>query len=304
MSVVRRINLNPEKKDKVLKKLKLYQKMGKLVPHTLKRGYERNIYSANGVPIEIYKRKDSNPQKLILIVHGGVFIMGLMNTYRNLHLEIGKVIDNAAVVVFDYRIVPDHRYPAAHDDMDTAWEFVQTELGYNPRGIVLMGDSSGGNLILSLLLKLRDGNRPMPAAAAVMSPWTDLSASGESYKKNYNNDIIFGRRKSALDEEKIEKLRKCGVFSYAEGTDRNNPYLSPVLGEYHGMPPVLMTAGSHEMLLDDTLTVAEKIKAAGGEVRVIIGEGMFHSYPLFYMLSPAAKKTFKEVLLFLKEHTS
>lgn len=303
MSIVRNINMNPEKKDKAIKKLQLFAKLGKLQPYRLKPGYERTDYDAKGVPLEIYKRKCSESKKIIVIVHGGAFIMGLINTYRNLHPVINIAANDGAVAIIDYRIAPKHKYPAAHDDMRLGWEFLQNNLGYNPCDIVLMGDSSGGNLVLSLLLKLRDEGKSMPAAAIVVSPWADLLAAGASYKSNYNCDIIFGHKKSAPDEAKIKKLLECGVFSYADTADRRNPYLSPVLGDYHGMPPILMTVGSHEMLLDDTLRVAEKIKTAGGNVKVIIGEGMFHAYPLFYKISPTAKEAFKEILSFLNEHT-
>lgn len=300
VSLIRLINVNPEKKDRVVKRLKFYQKLG---PYRLRRGFERADYDANGVPLEIYKRKGTEPRKLVFIIHGGVFIMGLINAYRNLHSVLGTAANGAAVANIDYRTAPEYRYPAAHGDMLTGWEFVQG-LGYKPGDIVLIGDSAGGNLILSLLLRLRDGGKPMPAAAVLMSPWTDFTASGASYTNNYPFDAVFGRRKGSLNETKLPKFLECGAFSYALGADRSDPYLSPILGEYHDMPPVLMTVGSREILLDDTLAVADKIKAAGGNVKVIVGEGMFHAYPLFYKISPTAKKTFMEILSFLKEHTN
>jgi acetyl esterase/lipase len=302
VSVAGIINMNPEKKDRAIKKIQFYTKLGMLVPHRLKRGYERARYDANGAPFYIYKKKGTTPKKLIYIVHGGAFILGLINTYRNLYLRVSRAANDAAVALIDYRLAPAYQYPAAHDDLRAGWELLQ-ELGYEPRDIVLMGDSAGGNMVLSLLLRLRDEGKPLPAAAAVMSPWIDFLATGASYKGNYSRDALFGRKKSVPDEEKIKKLLAGGVFSYVGGADKRDPYLSPVLGDYHGMPPILMTAGSYEMLLDDTLTVAEKLKAAGGDVRVIIGAGMFHAYPLLYQVSPTAKETFKEILAFLKTHT-
>lgn len=302
VSIVRMININPVKKDRVLKKLKFYSRLGKLGPCKPKRGFERIVHSVNGVPLEVYKRKGSKPGKLIYIVHGGVFVMELINTYRSLHPAISNAANGAAVAAIDYRTAPEHIYPAAHDDVKAGWEYLKG-LGYLPEDIILLGDSSGGNLILSLLLRLRDEGGPMPAAAVLMSPWTDLTAAGASYRKNYKQDIIFGQKRSDPDDATMQKLLECGVFSYAKDADRNDPYLSPVLGNYYGMPPILMTAGSDEMLLDDALTVAEKIKTAGGDIRVIVGEGMFHSYPLFFKLSPTAKDTFKEILSFIKEHT-
>ena len=304
VSLVKRLNMNPEKKDKVVKKVKLYGKLGRLlIPHRLKRGFERTVYDVSGVPLDLYKRKGSNPKKMIYVVHGGVFILGLLNLWRNLHAKLSNAAHGAAVAVIDYRTAPEHKYPAAHDDVRAGWQFIQG-LGYEPRDIVLMGDSSGGNLVLSLLLSLRDEGKLLPAAAVTMSPWTDLLATGASYKTNYCRDVIFGRKSGVgLDENIMQRLLECGVYSYAADADRSDPYLSPAYGEYHDFPPVLMTVGSHEMILDDTLSVAEKLKAAGGSVKVIVGEGMFHIYPLLRSLSPTGRKTFMEILSFIGEHT-
>lgn len=294
-------NFNPEKKDRVVKKFKFLGKLGKF-PFRLKRGFEKISYNVNGVPLEIFKRKDTGSKKLVFIIHGGAFIMDVVNTYRILHSKISDAANGAAVAIVDYRTAPDYIYPAAHDDVMAGWEYL-LKLGYLPQNIILVGDSSGGNLVLSLLLKLRDQNKPMPAAAVAMSPWADLTAAGESYKRNYNLDIMFGRKKSVVDDSKLQKILECGVFAYAKDADRRDPYLSPVFGDYHGMPPTLLTVGSSEMLLDDTLTIAGKIKAEGGDVKVIVGEGMFHVYPLFYQFSPKAKETFLSILSFIKKHS-
>ena len=295
--------MNPEKKDKVIKKVKLYGKLGRLQPHRLTHGFERAVYDVSGVSMDIYRRKGAQPKKAIYVVHGGVFILGLLNLWRNLHAKLSNAAHGAAVAVIDYRTAPEHKYPAAHDDVRAGWEFL-LNLGYEPRDIVLMGDSSGGNLALSLMLTLRDEGKPMPAAAVLMSPWTDLLATGASYRQNYNRDVIFGRKKGVLDEGIMQRLLECGVFSYAHDADRSNPYLSPYYGQFHDFPPVLLTVGSHEMLLDDALRVAEKLKAAGVSVDVIVGEGMFHIYPLLHSLSPTGKYAFQKILAFLGVHLS
>ncbi len=306
VSIIRLVNVNPEKKDRVIKKLKFFTRLGRLVPGRPKRGFERVEYDANGVPLEIFKRKNTDPEKLVFIIHGGVFIMGMVNTYRAMHRMVSDAADGAAVAIIDYRTAPESKYPAAHDDVMAGWEFLKG-LGYKPRDIILMGDSSGGNLVLSLLLRLRDNGAEMPAAAVLMSPWTDLTAAGESYRTNYRRDIIFGagsRNGGLPDDSVIRKMLDCGVFSYARDADRRDPYLSPVFGGYHGMPPVLMTVGGYEMLLCDTLAVAEKINAAGGSAEVIVGKGMFHAYPLYYQLSPAAKEAFGKILAFISRHAN
>ena len=302
VSMIRAINMNPEKRDRVVKKAKLYGALGMLQPYFLRPGFERTVYHTSGISLEIYKRKGTQPKKLILIVHGGVFIIGLLSLWRNLHGPLSDAGHGAAVALVDYRTAPKHTYPAAHNDVCAAWEFLQV-LGYAPSDMVLLGDSSGGNLALSLMLRLRDEAKPLPAAAVLISPWTDMTASGASYLTNYNVDAVFGRKKGIPSASTIETLLECSVFSYAGNADRRDPYLSPIYAKFHNLPPVLMTAGSHEMLLDDTLTVAEKLKAADGSVQVIIGEGMFHIYPLLYKMSPTAKETFGKILEFIGEHT-
>ena len=116
--------------------------------------------------------------------------------------------------------------------------------------------------------------------------------------------MLFSATEKAADDGKIKKLLECGVYAYAQGADRRHPYLSPVYGEFDKLPPILMTVGSHEMLLDDTLRVAEKIRAVGGQVELEIGNEMFHVYPLFYRVSPAANQSFKKILSFIKKHTA
>jgi len=301
--IASRICLNPEKKDRVIKKLKAAQKIGvkwatpnfKTTRHDLPDGGKYELAKP--------KKEKRQRNKLIMHIHGGVFIMGLTNIFRNLAPVYSKAADGAAVLTLDYRTAPAFTYPTAHDDMRQAWQEATTVLGYNPKDIVLVGDSAGANLILSLLLKLRNECLPLPAAAVTMSPWADLLATGNSYTANYKNDVMMGRKKSKLDlEENRQTLLNCGLFAYAKDADRADPYLSPLYGDYHNLPPILMTAGGHELLLDDTLTIAQKIKDAEGSVEVIIGEGMFHSYPLFRTLSTTAKKDFGRIKEFIKYH--
>lgn len=293
------LNVNPDKNDHVIKSMKDFTKMGSF---RMPKGYVMEKLSADGVPIELFKKKDENPEKLIYIIHGGAFIGGMSNMYRKNCLPYSKAGHGAAVVNIDYRTAPDHEYPAAHDDVMKGWDFI-LRMGYKPENIILVGDSAGGNLTLSLLLKLRDEGRAMPGAAVVMSPWADLTASGASYRKNYNVDPMFGVKKDVPSDEKIEKLLAADIYCYCKNADRRDPYVSPVFGDYHGMPPMFVCVGSTELLLDDSLTVVQKIKDAGGDVELQIGERMFHVYPMMHAVIPEAKKTWTEILEFISAHT-
>ena len=297
---MRAININPEKKDKVVKRLKLYSKVRGPIK---RRGFETSKVNANGVPLEITKPVGSTSKKLVFIVHGGVFVMPLMDMYRKLALDCYKELDDVVVINIDYRVAPEHVYPAAHDDVLTAWNYITGDMGFKPKNIVIFADSAGGNLSLSLTAKLRDAGLEKPAALALMSPWIDLSASGASYKGNYDKDILFGRRKTKLDENELRtQLLKCGVFAYVAGHDNKDPHLSPVFAEYHNFVPTLICVGGHEMLLDDSLTLFKKLSDAGGEVETIIGKGMFHCYPLASDFSPTAKIDFHKILHFINKH--
>jgi len=303
---IKRVNSNPERKDKVVKKMKFHYMLAtRFLRHRVKKGYIKTIENADICPIEIYKQKNSTSKKVIYVVHGGGFIMGLINTYRNLVYPFSKATNDAIIALTDYRTAPKHQYPSAHDDVMSGYKYLLS-IGYSPKDIIFFGDSSGGNLILSTLLKLKDEGAEMPKGAVVMSPWADLMASGKSYKDNYNKDAIFGRKhtkKSVSDEIKMERILASGLFSYANDADKSNKYLSPVYGEYDNMPPMLMIVGDSEMLLDDTLTIVKKIEDSGGEVELHIGQGMFHGYPLFYNVSKQAKIAFEKVLKFIKKHT-
>ncbi|MCL2256404.1 MAG: alpha/beta hydrolase [Firmicutes bacterium] len=300
-SFVHLMNFNPEQKDSVVWAFKVYEKMGNLLPKTSAFRGKIEKHDAFGVPMEIFRPRKGESKKLIFIIHGGGFIMGLTNIYRNLSHVYSHENKGATVINIDYRTAPEFKYPSAHDDVMSAWDYILS-LGYDPKNIVIIGDSAGGNLMLSLLIKLRDENREMPVATVAISPWACLEASSPSIKTNYQKDIAFGNRKGEFDDEKLEQFLNCGLFSYVGDADRSDKYLSVVRGDYHGMPPMLMTVGSDECLLDDTLIVANKIKEAGGEVEVIIGEGMFHIYPLFFRLSATAKEDFKKILNFIRKH--
>jgi len=298
--IVKAISLNAEKKDRVVKRIKLYAKVGGLVK---KRGFETLKINANGVPVELTKPLGTTPKKLLFVIHGGAFIMPLTNIYRNFAFTYSNSLDGAAVLNIDYRVAPEHCYPAAHDDILTAWDFVVEQLGYKPKDIALCGDSAGGNLALSLILKLRDAKRPLPAAAALMSPWADLNASGNSYKEKYSCDVLFGRKRSKMHEDDVrEHLLNCGVFSYSKDADRSDPYLSPALADYHDFVPTIITVGTNEMLLDDSLTLYKKITEANGTVETIIGEGMYHCYPLYKLFSTTAKADFNRLMTFVNKY--
>ena len=206
------------------------------------------------------------PKRAILYLHGGAFFMGSPASYRNRAMRLSYRCD-AEIFVADYRLAPEHSYPAAFDDALAAWEFLKRIRPH--ASIFVAGDSAGGGLSLSLLVRLRDLGRAMPDGAFLLSPWTDLSVSGASVDGNRGRDLWFTR----------EHLETWAGY-YAAGADRRSPYVSPVFADLSGLPPLLLLVGQDELLLDDALRVRHAAASAGTEVRVHLGKGMQHDWPL------------------------
>jgi monoterpene epsilon-lactone hydrolase len=206
------------------------------------------------------------PRCAIIHLHGGAFVFGSAASY--LH-RAHRLSYRCAAEVFvpDYRLAPEHRFPAALDDALVAYQYVRALRPGMP--IFVTGDSAGGGLALSLLLRLRELGECMPQGVIALSPWTDLSTSGESVDRNRDADRWLSRRH-------LESWSQ----HYAGSCDRREPLLSPVFAELHALPPLLLLAGEHEVLLDDALRVASRARLAGTQADVHIGRRMQHDWPL------------------------
>ena len=161
--------------------------------------------------------------------------------------------------------------------------------GYKAENIILAGDSAGGGLSLALCMYLRDHGYDLPMGIIAMSPWTDLTASGESYDYNFEKDPLYGNTRESLIYEN----------AYPGDHDKTDPYISPVFGSFKDFPPMLIQVGSNEMLLSDSETVAEKARAEGVKVRLHVYEGMFHDFQMAYTAIPESKKAWAEAGRFI-----
>lgn len=227
---------------------------------------------------------------IILQLHGGGYYGKMHNTYRSMAGLYNELSNGVDVLSIDYRVAPEHPFPAALEDALAAYQWI-LEQGYDRQKLFVAGDSAGGGLALALCLYLRDHDMPLPRGIITMSAWTDLTKSGESYEENFERDPIFGGSKDTL-------VYKEG---YYKDNTPENPYISPVMGDYTGFPPMLMQVGEYEMLLSDTLTVAEKAKNAGVEVREHTYKGMFHVFQMGLLLYPEAKEAWVEVGRFIRK---
>ncbi len=226
---------------------------------------------------------------VILQLHGGGYIGAMRNAYRTFAGLYSEVSKGMQVLTIDYRVAPEHPYPAALEDAFAAYEWLMHQ-GYEPHQILLAGDSAGGGLALALCMYLKDHDYALPGGIMVMSPWTDLTASGPSYQENFELDPLFGNTRDSLIYNK----------DYIGEHDPTNPYLSPLFGDYEGFPPMLLQVGSIEMLLSDSVLVAEKAKAAGVKVKLSVYEGMFHIFQMAMKLLPESRAAWTEIGRFLQ----
>jgi acetyl esterase/lipase len=202
------------------------------------------------------------PRCAIVHLHGGAFFFGSVASYRSRAMRFSFRC-NAEVFVPDYRLAPEHPFPAALEDAVSAIDYVRAMRPGVP--IVVTGDSAGGGLALSLLARLRDQRRRLPAGAIMLSPWMDLT---------------LVRRTPRRDRWLTPAHLKHWSAHYAGATERDNPELSPVFAELSGLPPLLLLAGEDEILLDDALRVRDAAHRVGTSAQLIIGKGMQHDWPL------------------------
>jgi len=223
---------------------------------------------------------------VVLYLHGGGYVVGSASGYRGLAGEVARAAGMDAVVV-EYRLAPEHPFPAAVDDAVAAYRALVAS-GVAPGDIVLAGDSAGGGLALSTLVALREAGDVLPAAALLISPWADLTGKAAS---------LEGKR---ADDPSLtpEGLTACAVH-YMGTRDPAHPLASPVLADLSGLPPLLVQVGSIEILLDDALAIAASAGAAGTSVRLEVHPGLPHVFHAFHFMLPEARAALDEAGRFL-----
>ncbi|MDZ7627832.1 MAG: alpha/beta hydrolase [Parvularculaceae bacterium] len=243
-----------------------------------------------GVKGEWHRPARAEGGRVILYLHGGAYVFGSTGLYRSMTMPMA---DFAAAELFslDYRLAPEHPCPAAIEDALAAYEWL-LKRGVEASSIAIGGDSAGGGLTLATLQALRDRGKPMPGCAFLYSPWADLAATGLSMTANAESDCMF-------QKESISAV----ASRYAGALDLKDPRVSPLYGDFVGLPPLLIFASKSEMLFDDARRVAEKAKAAGVNVRFEPRSGLCHVWPLFYPLYPESKEALELTGAFVRDRT-
>jgi acetyl esterase/lipase len=225
-------------------------------------------------------------EKVLLYIHGGGFISGSCHTHR---MHVAKFANECQLLslVFDYRLAPEHTFPAALDDCITVYTWLLNQ-GYKPHNIIVGGESAGASLTLSLLLALKTNNIGLPKAAFSISPVTDLSCCADSFTYNAKNDI------APMGSWKV------WTNFYISGHDTKDPLLSPQFGNFEGIPPLYICVGTHEIHFDDCINVAKIAEQFGVDVTLRQWDKMIHAFPLLSPLFPEAKKALNEICEFVK----
>lgn len=246
----------------------------------------REAVSADGVPCEWLIPQHSPRDQALAYLHGGGFVFGVTPQHIGMVAYLARTMGIRALIV-DYRLAPEHPYPAALDDCVTAYRWLLKQ-GIPPQNMVLAGDSAGGNLAITTMMKLRAGSEPLPAAAACLSPVADLT----------DRPRPVGDFKDPLLPP--EAVRFYSAAYVAQG-DARDPLISPVYGDWHGLPPLLVHVGEEEILRDDAVRSAAAARAAGVDVRLETYPRMWHVWQLFLSL-PQARASLDDIARFLVSH--
>ncbi|MDH3491452.1 MAG: alpha/beta hydrolase, partial [Gammaproteobacteria bacterium] len=243
--------------------------------------------TVNGIDAEWLRPKAAPDDKVLLYLHGGAYLIGSCRTHRQLVSHIARAAGINALVP-DYRLAPEHRFPAGIEDAVGVYRSLLAE-GFKPGDIFVAGDSAGGGLTIAMLLSLRHAGVPMPAAAVLLSPFLDVTASGESATTRADQDPWFDATDLAVVADNY-----C-----ANADELKNPLVSPVFANVAGLPPTLIQVGDDEILLSDATRFAALMEEAGLEVQLEIWPEMWHVFQLLVGKMPESRKAIRKIGAYL-----
>ncbi|NHJ85193.1 MAG: alpha/beta hydrolase [Asgard group archaeon] len=257
-------------------------------------GVKIEHFQIGDIPADKHTLKSEVPDSMTMLhLHGGGYFSGNCEMYRPFVSSICKQLQVNAYSI-SYRLVPEHPYPAALDDAFYAYKWLLEEQSIPAEKIIILGDSVGGGLALALLHRISKQNLPQPKCVISISPWTDLTFTNNSYVTNREEDAFF-------NFTNLENAAK----KYIGNDSAKNPEISPIFADFDGFPPIFLQVGSTEMLLDDSVVIAEKMRKQGVSVTIDVWENLFHDFPIFSRmpligrLAPEFKQAMKNVKIFV-----
>jgi acetyl esterase/lipase len=247
-----------------------------------------NPVDINGVPGEWITPQQVTNGRVILYLHGGYYLIGSIQSHRNLAGNIASA-SQARALIIAYGLAPEHPFPAGLEDAITAYSWLLAQ-GTRPDQIFLAGDSAGGGLVLSTLLALRQRGIPLPAGAVCLSPATDLTKSGESWKTNAKKELVV----NPYIAEQIQPL-------YLRDISPRDPLASPLFADLQGLPPLLIQVGSSEVLLSDSTSFAKRAQEAGVDVTLQVWPQMYHVWQFTASFMPEARQAIEKIGEFINK---
>ena len=242
-----------------------------------------------GVECEWLVPRNCGDAPVLLYLHGGAYVSGSARTHRTMVSYLAKVAGMRAILP-NYRLAPEDPFPCGLDDCVAVYRQLLGE-GISPENVVIAGDSAGGGMTMATLLTLREAGDPLPAAAVLISPWLDLTASGESAQTRNEQDPLF----------RAEEMPKAAQH-YAPVELHRDPRVSPVFADVHGLPPLLIHVGDHEILLSDSTRLTQKVSEAGGSVHLKVWPEMWHVFHYFVRRMPEANRALDSMGQWLADH--
>lgn len=243
--------------------------------------------NVQGIPAAWFRPAHAPATKTILYLHGGGYVIGSIASYQQMCAELARRL-GLNLLLPEYRLAPEHPFPAALDDALEVYRWLLGQ-GYHAKDIVLCGDSAGGGLALATALGLRQHGSPLPGAVVCISPWTDLTCQSESHTTKADVESMLN----------TPTLKEWSA-AYTGKDSPQNPLISPVYAEFSGFPPLLIQVGSDEILLDDSLRVAERASAAGVDVQLKIWNDLWHLWHIAALLVPESRQAMDEIGQFLQ----
>jgi epsilon-lactone hydrolase len=235
--------------------------------------------TAGGVPAHWLAAPGAGTGRVLLFLHGGGYELGSLRSDGELAARLGRAA-KMRVLFPEYRLAPEHPFPAAIDDVRAAWRWLRTGQNLSPRSLAVAGDSAGGGLTVALLVAIRDAGQAQPAAAALITPTVDLTYSGASMTERAGQDPVS-----------TPAMLRQFAAGYLAGADPQTPLASPLFAALAGLPPLLIQAGTADLLLSDSERLATAAAQAGVDVTLDIGEGLPHVYPTMLGTPEAAQAT-------------